>query len=551
MSIDSFFTITKTGAAQGFNPSGKQGDLNAQIAAFGFFEFWLAQAIENERAQDIEDLQEKAEEERESSLKSDNPLLAEKPKLDIVEMLAVNDDVKEQIGKFSTEETNVLSDTLALNQTALIRELKPLLEDGLLADKNVNPEDQEFGSLANPFAARFEDGEYKTFLERLEKLINDGGSPEGIVANLTPEQRVILRQKLQAFQAQSEGTEKSQAQILADVAAFEDLESLDEIDESILALIAIQLVLPAQSAESSGPDSIIAADPVAALAASQAAASRALSKPNEDANNGTRRDLGSYLNNIDPGTGKSSTLPSENFEKSLRDIAGAPRVENASADTGKTAVSALPASQNAAAANMSILQGWHFSSDGSLLSPLGLSSDSTDGSFAGNLNYHSLQNASLTSLVTQAQGAQHPHPATQMIAVSMTRAGVKGGDQTMRIQLDPPELGRVEIQMTVGKDKSVKAHLIAEKPETLGMLQRDATLLERALQDAGLEADGSSLTFDLADEGYNFDQNGGHDGSRNAAGQGDNGEEEIEIIDSTMTWHVDSETGHMRYDILA
>ena len=43
----------------------------------------------------------------------------------------------------------------------------------------------------------------------------------------------------------------------------------------------------------------------------------------------------------------------------------------------------------------------------------------------------------------------------------------------------------------------VKIHLIAEKPETLAMLQKDSHFLEKTLQDAGLTTDKDSLSFDL------------------------------------------------------
>ena len=106
--------------------------------------------------------------------------------------------------------------------------------------------------------------------------------------------------------------------------------------------------------------------------------------------------------------------------------------------------------------------------------------------------------------------------------------------------------------MTFGKDKTVKAIVTAEKPEKYMMLQRDAHTLERALQTAGLDADGG-LSFELAEHGFDFDhqnqRGGGHDNG--GTGSSDYADEELEIIESTMTWHVDPETGHMRYDIWA
>lgn len=84
------------------------------------------------------------------------------------------------------------------------------------------------------------------------------------------------------------------------------------------------------------------------------------------------------------------------------------------------------------------------------------------------------------------------------------------------------------------------------------MMQRDSHLLERALQDSGLDVDSGSLSFDLAQDGYAFQHNGGHDHGRHAGGSSDpNSSENLEIIESTMTWQVDLETGHTHYSILA
>jgi hypothetical protein len=93
--------------------------------------------------------------------------------------------------------------------------------------------------------------------------------------------------------------------------------------------------------------------------------------------------------------------------------------------------------------------------------------------------------------------------------------------------------------------------MLIEKPETFLMLQRDAQLLERALQDAGLETAGDSLNFELAQDGHEFSHNGGHQGE-GSQGQGGGGSgEPEELIQTSMNWYVDPETGLQRYDILA
>ena len=156
---------------------------------------------------------------------------------------------------------------------------------------------------------------------------------------------------------------------------------------------------------------------------------------------------------------------------------------------------------------------------------------------------------------TATPQAGQTHPATQTIAAHVSKAAQKGDTRSITLQLDPPELGRVEVRMEFGKDKSVKAHLVVEKPETFLMLQRDASALERALQNAGLETDSDSLNYQMAEDNYNFgsgkDGNGsGNNHAGGSHGAGAEGEEEI-LIETTMTWDVDPETGHVHYSLLA
>ena len=162
-----------------------------------------------------------------------------------------------------------------------------------------------------------------------------------------------------------------------------------------------------------------------------------------------------------------------------------------------------------------------------------------------------MQAAHAISLTPQAG---QTHPATQTVAAHLTKSAAKGDGSKMTIHLDPPELGRVEVRLEFGKEKSVKAHLIVEKPETFLMLQRDAAALERALQNAGLETDSGSLEYQMASDDYAFNtgsDNNGQGGSNGGSGGNAGTEEDGTIIETTMTWQVDAETGHVRYNILA
>lgn len=155
-------------------------------------------------------------------------------------------------------------------------------------------------------------------------------------------------------------------------------------------------------------------------------------------------------------------------------------------------------------------------------------------------------------MITQAQQqAGQPHPATEMVSARLQQAGQNGQNQVMTIHMDPEELGRVEVELTFGKDKTVKAKMLIEKPETYFMMQRDSATLERALQNSGLEIDGGGIDFELAEDGSAFGHNNeGNGGGEKYGGSGSDADADT-IIETTMTWHVDPDSGHTRYSILA
>jgi flagellar hook-length control protein FliK len=88
-------------------------------------------------------------------------------------------------------------------------------------------------------------------------------------------------------------------------------------------------------------------------------------------------------------------------------------------------------------------------------------------------------------------------PAHEQISVQMQRA-LRDGAGRVTIQLHPAELGRIHVRMEIDEDRKVAATITAERPATLDLLQRDARLLERALQEAGLKLDANGMSFGLA-----------------------------------------------------
>lgn len=157
------------------------------------------------------------------------------------------------------------------------------------------------------------------------------------------------------------------------------------------------------------------------------------------------------------------------------------------------------------------------------------------------------------AMVSANAQAGQTHPATQMVAAQITKSAANGETKQMTLRLDPPELGRVEIRLEFGDERMVKANIIVEKPETLLMLQRDANALERALQNAGLETDSGSLDFSMAEDGHDFNSDRDGDSRNGGTGNSDgaNDNEELELIETNMTWDVDPQTGHVHYNILA
>jgi hypothetical protein len=99
------------------------------------------------------------------------------------------------------------------------------------------------------------------------------------------------------------------------------------------------------------------------------------------------------------------------------------------------------------------------------------------------------------TLAAQAGQAAHAEELALHIAARSAR-----GDSRFTIRLDPPELGRIEVNLSVTSHGHAQAALAADKPQTLELLQRDASALERTLKEAGVDL-GGNLSFSLKGEG--------------------------------------------------
>ncbi len=87
-----------------------------------------------------------------------------------------------------------------------------------------------------------------------------------------------------------------------------------------------------------------------------------------------------------------------------------------------------------------------------------------------------------------------PDPAALAITIA---AKSKDGEKHFDIRLDPPELGRVDVRLSVDSSGKAQAHLTADNLQTLHLLQRDRHDLARSLKDAGLNLSNNGLNFSL------------------------------------------------------
>lgn len=165
-----------------------------------------------------------------------------------------------------------------------------------------------------------------------------------------------------------------------------------------------------------------------------------------------------------------------------------------------------------------------FGAEGSSLENTGL--DALAGKTSSN-------GASFTNYIAAAAGRGNA-ATTQMIGLQMSRNAASKID-TFTMQLEPADLGRLEVQMRFGKDGAVSAKLIADKPETLTMLQRDSGQLERILQQSGLEVADGALSFDLRQQNQqSLYEGNGHNDRDLYAGRGDRAHKN----DATLTAEV-------------
>jgi flagellar hook-length control protein FliK len=119
--------------------------------------------------------------------------------------------------------------------------------------------------------------------------------------------------------------------------------------------------------------------------------------------------------------------------------------------------------------------------------------------------------ASAAAAPQQAAAPSHTAhtPDVNGLAVAIFARSQSGAKQ-FDIRLDPPELGRVEVRLSIDAGGKAQAHLTADHSDTLTLLRQDAPALTRALREAGLDVSQDGLNFSL--RGQQQQESGGQQG---------------------------------------
>ena len=86
-----------------------------------------------------------------------------------------------------------------------------------------------------------------------------------------------------------------------------------------------------------------------------------------------------------------------------------------------------------------------------------------------------------------AAEAQQTNAILRPIEQIRTAIENRGGQARIEVHLDPPELGRVQIEFEISRQGAVKAVVTASEPDTLDLLKRHAAILADELEDGGFQ----------------------------------------------------------------
>jgi len=123
-----------------------------------------------------------------------------------------------------------------------------------------------------------------------------------------------------------------------------------------------------------------------------------------------------------------------------------------------------------------------------------------------------MQNAAGTATGQTANAGSGVPTPVHLVPMEIGLRAMSGSKQ-FDIRLDPAELGRVDVNLSISDTGEVSAKLVVDRVETLHLLQRDARTLERAFEQAGLKPSDGGVDISLRDPSDQsaFRQNRQHD----------------------------------------
>jgi len=155
--------------------------------------------------------------------------------------------------------------------------------------------------------------------------------------------------------------------------------------------------------------------------------------------------------------------------------------------------------------------------------PVALANTSQDGNnSANNSNQDSSQNQSTQPVVAAAASSSPTATSSASFAKTLNqvsqgsvlnqvavqiKTAVDTGSSKITIQLNPPDLGKLDVKLNISADgKASNITIVASNNDTLNLLKQDTHGLTRALNDAGLTTDSGSLNFSLGGGGQQQSQ---------------------------------------------
>lgn len=94
---------------------------------------------------------------------------------------------------------------------------------------------------------------------------------------------------------------------------------------------------------------------------------------------------------------------------------------------------------------------------------------------------------------------QRADMAAKQVGLELAKQA-KNGDTHFIVRMDPPELGKLDVRLTINKAGEIQANILVDRESTLDLLNRDARSLERSLTDAGLKMDQNALNLGLKNQ---------------------------------------------------